>query len=64
MKIAKEYGVSLSTVYARANGTKPKAETNEGHQGLSKYLAQFLEGYLIFLAQKNSLSQMTTRRLA
>ena len=51
-KIAKEYGVSPSTVYARANGTKPRAEAYKGHQALFKYQEQLLEGYLIFLAQK------------
>ena len=64
-KIAKEYGVSPSTVYARANGTKPRAEAYEDHQALSKYQEQLLEGYLIFLAQKKApLSRMATRRLA
>ena len=64
-EIAKEYGVSPSTVYARANGTKPRAEAYEDHQALSKYQEQLLEGYLIFLAQKKTpLSRMATRRLA
>mgnify|MGYP003099063152 CR=1 FL=1 len=64
-EIAKEYGVSPSTVYARANGTKPRAEAYEDHQVLSKYQEQLLEGYLIFLAQKKTpLSRMATRRLA
>ncbi len=49
-KFAKEYETSPSTVYARANGTKPRAEAYEDHQALSKYQEQLLEGYLIFLA--------------
>ena len=49
-EIAKDYGASPSTVYARANGTKPRAEAYEDHQALSKYQEQLLEGYLIFLA--------------
>ena len=51
-KIAKEYGVSPTTVYDRANGTKPRAEAHENNQTLLKYQEQLLEGYLIFLAQK------------
>ena len=64
-KIAKEYGVSPSTVHDRANGRKPRAEAYEDHQTLSKYQEQLLEGYLIFLAQKKTpLSRMATRKLA
>ena len=64
-KIAKEYGVSPTTVHDRANGRRPIPEANQGHQIFSKYQEQLLEGYLIFLAQKKApLSRMATRRLA
>ena len=64
-KIAKEYGVSPTTVHDRANGTKPRAEAHENNQTLLKYQEQLLEGYLIFLAQKGApLSRMATRQLA
>ena len=49
-KIAKEYETSPSTVYARANGAKPRAEANENHQALFKHQEHLLKGYLIFLA--------------
>lgn len=51
-EIAKEYGVSPSTVYVRANGTKPRAEAYKDHQSLSKYQEKALEGYLIFFLSK------------
>lgn len=51
-KIAKEYGISPSTVYARINKTKTRAEANDVRQVLSKYQEQFLEGYLVFLAKR------------
>ena len=51
-KIAKEYGVPPTTVHARANGTKLRAEAYENSQAFSKYQEQLLEGYLIYFAQK------------
>ena len=64
-KIAKEYGVPPTTVHARANETKPRAEAYENSQAFSKYQEQLLEGYLIYFAQKKtSLSGMEARRLA
>ena len=64
-KIAKEYGVPPTTVHDRANGRRPIPEANQGHQIFSKYQEQLLEGYLIFLAQKNTpLTRMETRQLA
>ena len=64
-EIAKEYGAPPSTVYVRANGTKPRAEAYKDHQSLSKYQEKALEGYLIFFSQqKTPLSRAEVRKLA
>lgn len=64
-KIAKEFGVSPSTLHDRVNGRKSKKESCKDRQILTERQERSLEGYLLFLVQrKTPLNRIETRKLA